>query len=70
MTLKDLESACTDFEDEHGIDAFLAAMAEIMERRMSRHGINLSFDHETEELFRDQTAGNMSMSTAVSRSQL
>jgi hypothetical protein len=30
MVIEDLETACRDFEDKHGIDAFLAAMAQIM----------------------------------------
>jgi hypothetical protein len=44
MVIEDLETACRKFEDVHGIDAFLAAMAEFMQRRLLRHGIHAEFE--------------------------
>lgn len=43
MTQEELEQACIDFEDEHGMEAFLDAMAEIMQHRLARHGLSLEF---------------------------
>jgi len=48
MTLEELEHACVEFEDEHGIDSFLDAMAEIMQRRLLRHGLEIEFDGRDE----------------------
>lgn len=53
MVIEDLESACRNFEDEHGIDAFLAAMAEIMQRRLLRHGIHAEFEDQVQGKPRD-----------------
>jgi len=44
MTIEELERACLDFEDEHGIDAFMDAMAAIMQRRLLKHGLDITFD--------------------------
>ena len=44
MTIEELERACLDFEDEHGIDAFMDAMAAIMRRRLLKHGLDITFD--------------------------
>jgi hypothetical protein len=49
MKAEDLERACTAFEEEHGVDIFLDVMAEIMQRRMAKHGVQLEFfdeDHD------------------------
>jgi hypothetical protein len=48
MTSDKLERACIEFEDEHGIDAFLEAMAEIMQRRLLRHGLEIQLDGRDE----------------------
>ncbi len=44
MTRNDLENACRTFEAEHGVDAFLDAMAKIMQARLAAHGLNVEFD--------------------------
>ena len=53
MVIEDLETACRNFEDEHGIDAFLTAMAEIMQRRLLRHGIYAEFEDQVQSGPRD-----------------
>jgi hypothetical protein len=49
MTIEELERVCLDFEDEHGIDAFLDAMAAIMQRRLLKHGLEITFDDAGQE---------------------
>lgn len=64
MTCEDLEAACIAFEEEHGVDGFLSAMTEIMQRRMVRHGIVLQFfdDDEAEPDFRPVAISKKSVS--------
>jgi len=50
MNSTELKQVCREFEREHGIDAFLETMAELMEERMPSHGINVHFDGMDGEL--------------------
>jgi|GEM_PF-2346221 len=43
MDTEDLKTACRRFEQEHGIEAFLDAMAEVMTERMAVQGLELRF---------------------------
>jgi hypothetical protein len=49
MTKNDLEEACTTFEAEHGVDAFLEAMAKIIQARLAAHRVNIEFDEADDE---------------------
>lgn len=50
MTKDDLERACREFEEEHGVDAFLDALAAIMQTRMALRGLDLSFFDDDQPL--------------------
>jgi hypothetical protein len=43
ITVEQLEAACITFEDEHGLEVFLETLSGIMQRRLTRHGLELSF---------------------------
>jgi hypothetical protein len=43
MTADDLKAACRMFEEQHGVEAFLDTMAEIMPDRMKLQGLELTF---------------------------
>lgn len=43
MEVEDLKTACRRFEEEHGVEAFLDAMAELMTERMAVQGLELRF---------------------------
>lgn len=43
MDVQDLKTACRRFEKEHGVEAFLDAMAELMTERMAVQGLELRF---------------------------
>jgi hypothetical protein len=43
MDVEDLKTACRIFEKEHGVEAFLDAMAELMTERMAVQGLELRF---------------------------
>ena len=49
MTSEDLERTCLAFEEEHGIGAFLDAMAAIMQRRLARQGFQVEFFDDEDE---------------------
>jgi hypothetical protein len=53
MKANELEKACRKYEAEHGIEAFLDAMAVIMQKRMARHGVALNFYDEAGHDIRD-----------------
>jgi len=48
-----LKEMCRAFEAEHGIEAFLDTMAEVMQERLGAHGLTIRFDEDDEEC-RDQ----------------
>jgi hypothetical protein len=50
VRIDELEAVCTAYEEEHGIDAFLNAMAAIMQRRMARQGLKLEFFDDEEDV--------------------
>ena len=50
MTKDDLERACREFEQEHGVDAFLDALAAIMQTRIALQGLDLSFFDDDQPL--------------------
>ena len=43
MEVEDLKTACRRFEKEHGVEAFLDAMAELMTEGMAVQGLELRF---------------------------
>ena len=52
---KALREACRSFEAKYGIEAFLDAMAEIMQDRLGDHGLNIEFfDDETGDQIGEQ----------------
>jgi hypothetical protein len=43
MTAEELRRACITFEEEHGVEAFLDALALIMQDRLKLHGLEIEF---------------------------
>ncbi|WP_234890768.1 hypothetical protein [Agrobacterium vitis] len=55
---KALREACRSFEAKYGIEAFLDAMAEIMQDRLGDHGLNIEFfDDEIGDQYGEQGEG-------------
>lgn len=52
IDIAELEKACRSYEEEHGLEGFLDAMAKIMERRALRLGLKLELveDDANDEL--------------------
>ncbi len=49
MEAKDLKAACRKFEHEHGVEAFLDAIAEIMTDRMAAYGLEVHFFDDADQ---------------------
>ncbi|MDP9840627.1 putative HD phosphohydrolase [Neorhizobium huautlense] len=55
MDTEDLKTACRRFEKEHGVEAFLDAMAELMTERMAVQGLKLRFFDDNDQRNDEQT---------------
>jgi len=49
MEADELKAACRKFEDEHGVEAFVDAIAEIMTNRMAAHGLEVKFFDDADQ---------------------
>jgi hypothetical protein len=49
MTVDDLKTACVNFEHEHGVEAFIDALANIMQDRLRMQGLLLDFSDDLAE---------------------